>query len=125
MKYIVCRNNREYVNEDGNFILSLKMLDRVNILVGENNSGKSRFIRYLLVKSSINECYIYLDDEVEVNESNNITTAINNIINKLSFLCKDESTLLKFHYLKNNLSKYNNLFEKCIFLLNYYNLNCL
>lgn len=123
MKYIVCKDNQEYVNENGELIFSLKKLDRINILVGENNSGKSRFIRRLLTKALINQNCVFTDEEVERDEYNSIMTYFNNIINYLSFLCKTSELKEKFNTLKNDLSKVDNLLEKCIYLFEYYNVH--
>lgn len=120
MKYIVCRNNGEYVDEYGNPILSIKKLDRVNILVGENNSGKSRFIRSLISNNSTNENYIYTDDEISKEESDRIIYYYNVIINKISHLCRVNDKMQMLSILKEELSKIDNLLERCIYLLEKY-----
>ncbi len=57
--------NSSYVNESGNQLSFLPEISRINILVGENNSGKSRFVRSLVN----NKNAIILSDSIGSNKS--------------------------------------------------------
>ena len=121
MKYIMCRNNQEYVDENGNPIYSIDKLDRVNILVGENNSGKSRFIRNLIVASENNSNYVYYDDKELSQESRRtIMYNINDIINSIDYFYRKKGDYQFKMQLEKELKKRENILEKCIWLHNEY-----
>ena len=85
MKYIKLNNNKEYVSEEQKIIEFLG-LDKVNILVGENNSGKSRFIRKLIESKSDNNNVIYDDNYSNVTKEENF----DNYMSKALTLIKRE-----------------------------------
>lgn len=57
-------NENIYINSFGNSLMILPNVKNINIFIGENNSGKSRFIRSLVKRKSL----IYLSDQCKSNQ---------------------------------------------------------
>lgn len=57
-------NENIYINSFGNSLMILPNVKNINIFIGENNSGKSRFIRSLVKSKSL----IYLSDQCKSNQ---------------------------------------------------------
>lgn len=108
--------NFEYVNEMGDKLIFLHSLSRINLFIGENNSGKSRLLRYLY-KNSINILgnYQYKEKEHAIKDLvRSVNIGLNRLenelncptyeldINYISEICKCYSYAMKIDI--NNLS---------------------
>lgn len=103
-------NNNEYINENGKEIDYIGKLGKVNILVGENNAGKSRFIRNLIKKDS--ECRIF-DGTLDETAKNSIENQLKSIVVRI----KEKNS--KFHNaLIKKLDETENIVEKTFIIYN-------
>ncbi len=66
-----------YINDNGEILKKIKNLSKINIFVGENNSGKSRFIRTILINNL--EYTLFSEDEPYIEIKNQIDQFLINI----------------------------------------------
>lgn len=75
--------NNEYFNNLGGSLIILSNLKHINVFVGENNSGKSRFMRSLFLNNSAETLY---DSPNSIKEFNNISSSIKHSFNRLNLI---------------------------------------
>ena len=95
----------DYIDENNQPIGFIGKLARVNILVGENNAGKSRFIRNMIKKGN-NKCKIY-DGVLSTNQEEYLKTDLNYIYNRI----RNINTIL-YSKLENELKNKKELVER-------------
>lgn len=111
MNYILYNTtSNNYIDENDKKILILSNLKRVNILSGENNAGKSRFIRSLIQNSNDNKCLLYNEKNILSENLRRIEVENNDILSYIKFNykeryleinknCQNMGALEKFEYL--------------------------
>ena len=60
--------------------LSINQFDKIG-MIGENGAGKSSFLKHLLLSSDLQNEYLYIPQEITLEESKNIFDDINNLTN--------------------------------------------
>lgn len=104
-KYILLNNDADnYYDDSGNMLVNIGPIKRLNLLVGINNSGKSRFIRSLINKSS--KAVIYFDE----NSNNNAYDFRRRVDNYIDNYCRvkfDSNDSLDAISFKKDLNKVN------------------
>lgn len=82
-------DDTNYINKNGNKLKGLTNVKKINIFIGENNSGKSRLLRNLIKKDSI---YVLSNSFIEDAEIRYFKQTINNLkssVGSFNYYCDD------------------------------------
>lgn len=92
----ICEN---YRNKYNNKMLYLDNLNRINIFVGENNSGKSRLLRYIIKGNDVKVFNDIQNDEIKKNFDRSKREMINNIQYYNNYTNNDDDKIIFPEYI--------------------------
>lgn len=106
--------SNNYVDKNNKSIRALSNLKRINLLVGENNSGKSRFMRSLIENNVENKCRLITEKEIKQIDIYKFENSIKEILYQIKYAYNDD-----YFIIKNECEKLN-LADKFMYLYNLY-----
>ena len=110
-------DDTNYLNEKGSKLLQLKNIKKINIFIGENNSGKSRMLRSFVKNEKV---IIYSNQFVNDSKEQEIKNRYSELIGHIKYYNRD--TNVEKINISEGLEKYNsidNFFEIYDCLTNY------